>query len=328
MADLGDMMFGFIKSALLFHLVEAGALDGAADAVTTRDAALRLCQGNVAAAGRLLRAACVAGVLEPGDEGPEPSKALRDGIRAGELESLKTFSRHLLKSTYPAMAALSDRLAASMAARPGDVAFPEMFQNPEGTAAFLDAMAGLCRAETEEIACADDWGPCRVLVDIGGAPCVFARAALEAGRCTRAVVFDLPQTADYVARQARTGGVADRLTFVPGDFFYDSLPEGDCHALGFILSDWSDDDCVALLSKVRQAQPSGGTVLILERLVEPDGMGPFDALMMDMAMMAETQGRHRTADEYAGLLVRAGFGFTGVRRTAGRKHLIIGSMEA
>lgn len=327
MADLNEMMFGFIRSALLFHLAEAGALDGAADATTVRDAALCISQGNEAAAGRLLRAACAAGVLEAGDGGPEPSRALRDLVLSGEAGALKGFSSHLLKATFPAMAALPGRLAANTVARPADVAFPEMYRTPEGTAAFLDAMAGLCRAETEEIARSDAWGPCRVLVDIGGAPGVFARAALEADRCVRAVIFDLPQTAGYVARRARASGMAERLTFAPGDFFRDPVPQGDCHAVGFILSDWSDDDCVALLSKIHRAQPSGGTVLILERLVDPDGTGPFDALMMDLAMMAETQGRHRTADEYASLLARAGLGFGGVRRTAGRKHLIIGSKE-
>jgi acetylserotonin N-methyltransferase len=105
-------------------------------------------------------------------------------------------------------------------------------------------------------------------------------------------VFDLP-------------AVAKLFPYVtPGDFFKDPLPPADLYALGRILHDWTDEKCNRLLRKVYHALPSGGGLLIAEKLLAPDYV---TAHMQSLNMLVVTEGRERTAEEYRAMLTAAGF---------------------
>jgi acetylserotonin N-methyltransferase len=49
-------------------------------------------------------------------------------------------------------------------------------------------------------------------------------------------------------------------------------------------------------------------LLIGEKLLEEDGVGPLAASMQSLNMLIVTEGRERSLSEYAGLLRRVGFG--------------------
>ena len=107
---------------------------------------------------------------------------------------------------------------------------------------------------------------------------------------------------------ARERAVADRIEVVAGDFFADPVPPGDLYALGRILHDWTEEKILRLLARVHDHLPSGGGVLIAEKLLEEDRAGPRWALMQHLNMLTCTEGKERTLSEYAGLLHRVGFG--------------------
>lgn len=212
--------------------------------------------------------------------------------------------------------------AATDAARPGP--FETFYRDEQTTRAFVEAMWNLSYAASHELARLADLRDDELLVDVGGASGPFAIAALLHRPGLRAVVFDLPPVEPYLREAGRAHGVADRLDFVPGDFFTDDLPEGDCIAFGYVLSDWTDEMCLGLLRKAYQACRPGGRVLIMERLFDDDRRGPLATAVMNLEMHVETQGRHRTAAEYTDLLADAGFGTAGVRRSSREKHLVTG----
>jgi acetylserotonin N-methyltransferase len=94
---------------------------------------------------------------------------------------------------------------------------------------------------------------------------------------------------------------------VAGDFFVDPLPDRDNYALGRILHDWAEEKIVKLLLRTHERLPSGGAVLIAEKLLEEDKRGPRWAQIQDLNMLGCTEGKERTLSEYEALLKRVGF---------------------
>jgi acetylserotonin N-methyltransferase len=95
---------------------------------------------------------------------------------------------------------------------------------------------------------------------------------------------------------------------VAGDFFEDELPEADLYYVGRILHDWSEEKIERLLGRIFERLPEGGALLIGEKLLEENGVGPLAANMQSINMLIVTEGRERSLGEYATLLRRAGFG--------------------
>ena len=145
------------------------------------------------------------------------------------------------------------------------------------------------------------------LVDLGGATGHLAIAACQRYPNLRATVFDLAGTEPLARAVIDASSVSDRIRFEAGDFFNDPLPEGDLHALGRILHDWTEEKILALLSRIHAALPSSGAILIAEKLLWGDRTGPTWAQMQNLNMLTCTEGKERTLVEYEALLNRAGF---------------------
>ena len=100
-------------------------------------------------------------------------------------------------------------------------------------------------------------------------------------------------------------GLEDRCKYIAGNMF-NEVPAADAHIMKMILHDWSDDECVKILSNIYVASPKKGTVLIAEHLV-PGPDIPHFSKIFDIHMMCVATGRERTIDEYAQLLKSAGW---------------------
>ena len=100
-------------------------------------------------------------------------------------------------------------------------------------------------------------------------------------------------------------GVQDRCTYLAGNMFID-VPEADAYIMKMILHDWSDDECVTILSKIHRRSQKEGTIFIAEHIV-PGPENPHFSKLFDIHMMCVATGRERTAEEYADLLTRAGW---------------------
>ncbi|MYV99972.1 methyltransferase [Streptomyces sp. SID3343] len=280
--------------------------------------------------GRLLVALRAFGVLE-GDDGeyrvPEASIAYLDPSASRYAGA---FVRHLVGSTSARMPQLDAYLSHGKARVDDKLPdpFDVMYADDAAVEAFVSAMWQLSfdvSGELVELA-----GPAMAghLVDVGGANGPFSVAALLRVPDLRATVFDLPHVAPHLHRAREAYRLGERLAFAPGDFFRDELPEGDCVAFGYVLSDWDDDACLALLRKARRACRSGGRVLVMDRLFDDDGHRPLATAVMNLSMHVETRGRHRTAAEYVGLLRAAGLTDCEVRRSGREKHLVVGRAPA
>ncbi|TDD28769.1 hydroxyneurosporene methyltransferase [Actinomadura sp. KC06] len=131
--------------------------------------------------------------------------------------------------------------------------FEFLYRDEQAPAEFMAAMWSLSFAPSKELAELARLNEVKSLIDVGGASGPFAVAALLRSPTPSATVFDLPLVERFVAESRHTYDLADRLDFVPGDFFADELPGGDCIALGYVLSDWTDRTCANLLAKAYRA---------------------------------------------------------------------------
>jgi acetylserotonin N-methyltransferase len=86
--------------------------------------------------------------------------------------------------------------------------------------------------------------------------------------------------------------------------------------LGRILHDWNDEHAQQLIQRAFDALPSGGGLLIAEKILAEDSTGPRWALLQSMNMLVCTEGRERTVAEYGKMLFQAGFTQVEVIRTS------------
>jgi acetylserotonin N-methyltransferase len=168
-------------------------------------------------------------------------------------------------------------------------------------------MHGFGLLSSPHVVAAFDLSRFRRLVDLGGATGHLAIAACQRYPELSAVVFDLPEAVPLAREVVGQSSAAERVAVEAGDFFTDPLPPGDLYALGRILHDWAEEKIVRLLHRVYEALPSGGAVLIAEKLLEEDRTGPEWAQLQDLNMLTCTEGKERTLSEYKELLTRVGF---------------------
>lgn len=100
-------------------------------------------------------------------------------------------------------------------------------------------------------------------------------------------------------------GVEDRCTYEAGDMF-EAVPAADAYLMKFILHDWGDEDCVRILSTVRDAAPTDARLYVAEAVV-PGPDTPHFAKRLDMTMLVHVGGRERTESEYGSLLGDGGW---------------------
>ncbi|GKU92967.1 hypothetical protein SLEP1_g6616 [Rubroshorea leprosula] len=143
------------------------------------------------------------------------------------------------------------------------------------------------------------------LVDVGGGTGTLANAVANAFPHLDCIVFDLPHV---------VAGLKGRknLKYVAGDMFSE-IPPADAVLLKWILHDWSDEECLKILERCKEAIKKNGKgtgkVIIVDmvRKDEGDEESIETQLFFDMLMMVVTTGKERNEEELAKLFSEAGF---------------------
>jgi acetylserotonin N-methyltransferase len=263
---------------------------------------------------RLLDGCAALGLLRKSEGVYRNSPLAEHYLCSGSPHTLRGYVRYSDEALYPMWAHLEDAVRegtprwAQTFGIEGAI-FSGFFRTEGAMRDFLRGMHGFGMLTSPAVTAAFDLGPFHRIVDLGGASGHLAIAACERYPHMTAIVFDLPQV-------IRVAAIAhDRVQFVPGDFFQDNLPEGDLYAMGRILHDWNEDKIQRLLAKVFAGLPAGGGVLIAEKLLAEDGVGPVAANMQSLNMLVVTEGRERSLGDYTRLLEAAGFTRVQGRRT-------------
>ncbi|UVM50472.1 hypothetical protein LOY38_29970 [Pseudomonas sp. B21-015] len=323
-------LYGFMGSAILLQGHRLGVFQSlaSADVGSGADALAQTLALDGSTLERFLRGAIAWGLVEEQAGGYRLSASARGALDPQSSQYLGPLLEHFDSNTLPLFRHLGDAVGSGQAqwsklAQDASAPFDYLLAEDRG-AAFHDAMWNLSREPSAELVKLGVLGDASSLVDLGGGIGTFAIAAAQQHAELRAVVFDLPAVEPHCLARISGVGLASRVSFAPGDFWSGELPHADAYSLGFILSDWNDEQSLQLLRRVRQTLNPGGRVLVLDRLLEASGAEPFAAVMQDLAMLLETGGQHRTAAQFQALLHEAGFTRTQVIRSNGEKHAVIG----
>ncbi|KAK9051266.1 hypothetical protein SSX86_027893 [Deinandra increscens subsp. villosa] len=172
---------------------------------------------------------------------------------------------------------------------------------------FNEAMASDARLVTSIILkhCRGVFEGLDSIVDVGGGTGTVAKAIVEGFPEIKCTCFDLPHVINGLVG-------SKNLSYVGGDMFQ-AIPSAHVVLLKWILHDWSDEECMKILKRCKEAIPSkenGGKLIIIDMVVkvhEGDNELLETQLFFDMLMMTLTKGRERNEDDWAKLFNDVGF---------------------
>lgn len=147
------------------------------------------------------------------------------------------------------------------------------------------------------------------VLDLGAGSGVWGIALAQLSSHVQVTAVDWPRVLDVTRRMASRSGVRDRLKGVAGDLLVADFGEGHQIAtIGHILHSEGVDRSRELLRRVFQALAPGGTVAIMEFLVNDERTGPPPSLIFAVNMLVHSeQGDAFTFAEIREWLEEAGF---------------------
>jgi demethylspheroidene O-methyltransferase len=315
----GEALFadiaGFVRSQVLMALVELDLLSRLGEMPATPEA-LALRSGIAPARlDVLLQAGAAMGLLRRRRDGR--FVLARRGAAILGVPGLPAMIRHH-RVLYRD---LSDPVAFLRGETDPDLArfWPYVFgaaaaEDPETARHYSGLMADSQVLVAEDTLRLADLTGVRHLMDVGGGTGAFLTAVAQAQPGLSLTLFDLPAVLAGAGMALARDGLGDRVTLASGSFRDDPLPAGaDAISLVRVLYDHSDETVAALLSKVFDALPPRGRIVVSEPMsggAQPD---PVTDTYFAFYTMAMRTGRTRSGEEIAGFLARAGFGAIRVR---------------
>lgn len=150
----------------------------------------------------------------------------------------------------------------------------------------------------------------RRLLDLGGGPGTYAIHFCQRNPDLTAVVYDLPTTRPFAEKTIARFGLADRITFMDGDFIEKGI-EGryDVAWLSHILHGEGPAGCAVLLEKTVAALEPGGLLLVQEFILDDTRDRPlFPALFSLNMLLGTPDGQAYAEGELRAMLAAAGVG--------------------
>jgi acetylserotonin N-methyltransferase len=323
-----DLIEAFRHSKTMFTAVSLGVFDRLHEAPADAAALAEAVGADTGALERLLDGCAVLGLLRKTGGVYVNQPVAEAYLCSASPNSMHGYIRYSDEALYPMWAHLdhavregSNRWEQTFGPKAG--LFHHFFRTDAAMRDFLLGMHGFGMQTSPKIVAAFDLGGFRTLVDLGGATGHLAIAACERYPDLRAKVFDLPRVCELAREQVAASAARDRISVEPGDFFEDELPAADLYYVGRILHDWGEPRIAVLLRKIFERLPPGGALLIGEKLLNDDSVGPLAANMQSINMLICTEGRERTLGGYRQLLEAAGFRDVDGRRTGAALDAVI-----
>jgi len=178
---------------------------------------------------------------------------------------------------------------------------------------YSDLMAASQGFVVEEILSSYFFDEHQCVLDVGAGKGRFACDMAAHAPHLKVKLFDLPPVLELAKNNVQQRGMSERMSFYPGSFLHDELPQGaDLVTLVRVAHDHPDDVVKQLLQKIHAALPLGGVLLLAEPMAQTlsasqSGSAQADAYF-HFYLLAMGAGRLRTPEELMRLMAEAGFG--------------------
>jgi hypothetical protein len=203
--------------------------------------------------------------------------------------------------------------------------FAALYADPARLKEFLKAMSGISHGSNIAIARKFAWVDYKTAVDVGTAQGDLISQVALANPHLTGIGFDLPEVAPIFEDYVEQNGLKGRVSFAPGSFFTDPLPEADVVMMGHILHDWDLEQKRMLIGKAYDALPEGGAFIAYEALIDDDRSTNAFGLLMSLNMLIETPGGFDySGADCIGWMKAAGFRDMRVEHLVGPDSMVIG----
>jgi hypothetical protein len=183
----------------------------------------------------------------------------------------------------------------------------DFYSDIKAVGRFMDSMDAANAALGPALARVVDWSRHSSFVDLGGARGNVSAELVKAHPHLTGGTFDLAAVRPLFDQHMDRLGVADKVTFYPGDFFADELPPADAYIFGHVLHDWDAERCSALVKRAADALPSGGSLLVYDAMIDESRPETGRNWLLSLNMQLITPGgREYPASECVGWMEQAG----------------------
>jgi len=307
--QLLQMMTGYWVSQGVYVAAKLGIADLLAAGPVHYEDLARQTDTHAPSLFRILRALASLGVFAEMEAGQFALTPMASLLQSAVPNSMRALAIMYCEEQYRAWGSMLQSV------RTGQPAFERQFgvnvfeyfrQNPEAGAIFNEAMTNWTTQASAAVAATYDFSRFGSMIDVGGNQGTLLATILRQYPTARGTLFDRPHVVATAKDHLAKAGVDNRCTIVGGDFFTAVPSGGDAYLLSYVLHDWDDERCVAILAQCRHAIAGNGTLLVIE-LVLPEGNAASFGKWLDLHMLVMASGRERTAQQYRLLLQAGGF---------------------
>ncbi len=298
---LSGEMVGLWKTQTIRAAAELGAIDtlpATADAV---ERSLRLSEG---AGVRLMRALTELELVHKSSSGVYHPTDLGAHLARSHPLTLADAALHWGRESYAAWSGVTEAL------RSGQSGFEKIYgasffdwiqDKPADLQAYHAAMSTYAKHDYHDLAEFVDFTTHEHALDAGGGAGELTFALLRSCPELTATVMDRPEVVE-IARLPKD--LEHRCRFIAGDIFRKWHKTSDAVILARVLHDWRDSDALRILKRARESMRRDATLYVIE-MIPNDETG--DGGLLDLNMLAMTEGAERTEEQFRNLLAQAGF---------------------
>lgn len=182
---------------------------------------------------------------------------------------------------------------------------PPQMPPPDKTKMFMGAMDGISCVAVHDLVRAFDLRHHRNAVDLGGSSGLIGCELANMYPEMNVTSFDFSHVTQMAEKMRPVR--PKNLQFEAGDFLRDEIPQADIYIMSHVIHCLNDKEIDLILGKVFKKLPRGGSLMVMEKALDEDKSTPEYAIVNDVILSLQSEGRERSLGEYKRLFKKHGF---------------------